>query len=217
MSAASRLLDLLYPPRCVLCRKLLRGDEHDFCSPCRLALPIYDGEWDLRPELEGTAAALKYEGAVRNALLRFKFQGRTAYAGSFAPLLAAAASTLPADHLDAVTWIPVSRRRKRKRGYDQALLLARRAALILDKPLEGCLEKWRDNPPQSSLGTLDERKANVLGVYRPQRGASCAGKRYLLLDDILTTGATAREAARTLLSAGASAVYFAALATGRDP
>lgn len=217
MSAASWLLDLLYPPRCVLCRKLLRGDERDFCTPCRLALPIFEGEWELRPEMEGVAVALKYEGNVREALLRFKFQGRSFYAESFAPLLAAAASALPADAFDAVTWIPVSRRRKRKRGYDQTLLLARRAASILDKPLEGCLEKWRDNPPQSTLGSADGRRANVLGVYRPHRGASCAGKRYLLLDDILTTGATAREAARALLSAGASAVYFAALATGRDP
>lgn len=167
--------------------------------------------------MEGVAVALKYEGNVREALLRFKFQGRSFYAESFAPLLAAAASALPADAFDAVTWIPVSRRRKRKRGYDQTLLLARRAASILDKPLEGCLEKWRDNPPQSTLCSADGRRANVLGVYRPHRGASCAGKRYLLLDDILTTGATAREAARALLSAGASAVYFAALATGRDP
>lgn len=217
MSAASRLLDLLYPPRCVLCRKLLRGNERDFCTPCRLELPVFDGELDLHPELEGAAVALKYEGTVREALLRFKFQGRSFYAGSFAPLLAAAASTLPPDHFDAVTWIPVSRRRKRKRGYDQSRLLARRAASILDRPLEDCLEKCRDNLPQSSLGPADERLENVKGVYRLKKGTSCAGKRYLLLDDILTTGATAREAARTLLSAGAPAVYFAALATGRDP
>lgn len=217
MRAASRLLDLLYPPRCPLCRRLLRKDERDFCVPCRLTLPIFDGQWDLQPEIGGAAAALQYGGTVREALLRFKFHGCSFYAAAFAPLLAAAASTLPLSAVDAVTWIPVSRRRRRTRGYDQTLLLARRAASILGKPLEHCLEKWRDNPPQSSLGPADERRSNVAGVYRPRRGAACAGRRYLLIDDIVTTGSTAREAARTLLSAGASAVYFAALATGRDP
>lgn len=217
MKAAAWLLDLLYPPRCLLCRRLLQGDERDFCTPCRLTLPIFNGQWDLQPECGGAAAALQYSGTVREALLRFKFNGCSFYAAGFAPLLAAAASTLPLPALDAVTWIPVSRRRKRKRGYDQAFLLARGAAAILDKPLEACLEKRRDNPPQSSLGPADDRRANVAGVYRPRNGITCAGRRYLLIDDIITTGSTAREAARTLLSAGASAVYFAALATGRDP
>ena len=217
MKAAVWLLDLFYPPRCVLCRKLLQKDERDFCTPCRLALPIFDGPWELPPEFSGAAVALRYHGTVREALLRFKFNGCSFYAGSFAPLLAAAASTRPLPALDAVTWIPVSRRRKRERGYDQTFLLARGAASILDKPLEACLDKWRDNPPQSSLGPAGDRRANVAGVYRLRRGAACAGRRYLLLDDIITTGSTAREAARTLLSAGASAVYFAALATGRDP
>lgn len=217
MSAASWLLDLLYPPRCVFCRRILKKGERDFCTSCRLALPVFDGHWDLRPEISGTAAALRYDGNVRAAILRFKFNGCSFYAGSFAPLLAAAAWTLPLAELDAVTWVPVSRRRKRKRGYDQSMLLARGAAAVLDKPLEGCLEKWRDNPPQSTCASAAGRKTNVLGVYRLRKGADCAGKRYLLIDDIVTTGSTAREAARVLLSAGAPAVYLAALATGRDP
>lgn len=217
MSAAARLLDLFYPPRCTLCRKLLQTGERDFCRSCRLSLPVFEGCRDFQPEIAGTAAALCYCGAVREALLRFKFNGCSFYAVRFAPLLAAAASTLPLSSLDAAAWVPVSRRRKRKRGYDQAFLLARGAASILDKPLEACLEKRRDNPPQSTIGSDEDRYANVAGVYRVRKGAVCAGRRFLLIDDIVTTGATAREAARTLLSAGASAVYFAALATGRDP
>lgn len=217
MSISAWILDLFYPPRCVLCGKLLGGGMRDFCAPCRMALPIFTGTASLNPEFAGAAVALKYEGQVRSAFLRYKFNGRAHYAGSFAPLLAAAASTLPLGEIDAVTWSPVSRQRKRQRGYDQSLLLAKRAAAILDKPLERCLEKWRDTPPQSGLDDPEARRVNVLGAYRPHRDARCAGKRYLLIDDILTTGSTAREAGRILLSAGATAVYFAALATGRDP
>ena len=217
MTMASRLLDLLYPPRCVFCGKLLQKGMRDFCTPCRLRLPICHQQWDLGPELRGTAVALQYTGIVRTALLRFKFHDRPVYAHSFAPLLAAAASTLPMDSIDSITWIPVSRRRKRQRGYDQTFLLARDIASILNRPLESVLQKTRDNRPQSTLRSAEARQSNVTGVYRLRKGAACAGKHYLLLDDILTTGSTAREAARTLLSAGASAVYFAALATGRDP
>ncbi len=212
---ASALLDLFYPPKCVLCGTLLPWGERDFCAACRVKLPVCAVERDLGPEIKAAVSALWYEDAVREALCRFKFEGKTIYAGSFAPLLAAAASRLPLGEIGLVTWIPVSRQRKRERGYDQARLLARPVARALNKPLEAALEKIRDNPPQSSLEDAGLRRRNVQGVYRPHQGAQVGGKTCLLLDDIVTTGSTAREAARVLLAAGAEAVYFASAASAR--
>ena len=212
---AAWLLDLLYPPKCVLCRRLLRRDERDLCGPCRQALPVYHGS--IRPGrwAEGAVAALCYEGAVRESLLRFKFGGAESYAGCYGRLLASACRRLPLQEIDAVTWVPVSRRRRRKRGYDQARLLAAALARELGKPLLLTLRKVRDNAAQSTLKEPEQRRANVLGAYCARD--RCAGKRLLLVDDICTTGATLDEAARTLRTGGAAAVWLAVLASRPTP
>lgn len=121
------------------------------------------------------------------------------------------------DGFDVLTWIPVSRLRKLRRGYDQVELLAKAVGRELGMTPTPLLRKVRHNRPQSGIHGEAERRANVLGVYRLTRGAEVAGKRILLLDDILTTGATAGEAARVLKTAGAKGVHCAAIASaGRE-
>ena len=78
-----------------------------------------------------------------------------------------------------------------------------------------CLRKIRNNPPQSGISGQAERRANVLGVYRLTDTAALAGKKILLLDDVITTGATAGECARVLLTGGASQVHFGAVTSAR--
>ena len=107
-------------------------------------------------------------------------------------------------------------RRLRRRGYDQVELIARATSRELDIPCEKSLEKIRDNKPNSSLDSAEARRANVLGAYRCLEPEKLSGKRILLLDDIITTGATASECARMLLSKGAKSVYVAAVAAGRN-
>ena len=113
---------------------------------------------------------------------------------------------------DMITWVPISAKRLRKRGYDQVQLLARAVGPELGIPVEPLLEKIRDNRANSGLKTPAERRANVLGVYKAVGQEHFRGKRVLLLDDIVTTGATASECARVLLTAGAEEVIFAAVA-----
>ncbi len=215
MSVGSFLLDLLYPPKCLFCQRQLARGERDLCASCRRTLPVCGRLYHVGPALMAACVALWYEGTVREAVHRFKFGGMPHYAGGFGTLVAAAACRLPLGQIDAVSWIPISRARLRSRGYDQARLLARSAAPLLKKPLERTLEKWRDNLPQSLLKDARERRENVRGVYRLGPGAAVAGRTWLLIDDVLTTGSTALEAAGVLRAAGAEAVYLAALATGR--
>ena len=112
-----------------------------------------------------------------------------------------------------VTWVPVSRHRLRKRGYDQAELLARAACRVWSVKPERLLRKVQDNPAQSGLTEAAARRANVLGVYRAPDAA--AGLRVLLADDVVTTGSTLSECARTLLTAGAAEVVCVTLAQAR--
>ena len=204
-----RLLDLLYPPKCAFCRKLVT-DGRMLCPDCEKALPVPEKEKQSK-KISGLAVCLSplyYTGDVRQSLHRYKFQGAAAYYRIYAELMAACAR----EHgltADLVTWVPLSRKRLRSRGY-QARLLAEEVAGRLGLPCEQTLEKIRNNPAQSGTSGAEERQKNVLGVYRAV--TSFAGEHVLLVDDIVTTGATLSEAAKELLNAGAEQVSGLTLA-----
>ena len=117
------------------------------------------------------------------------------------------------DGFDVLTWVPISRLRKFRRGYDQVELLAKAVGRELDMEPVRCLKKIRNNRPQSTVTGQAQRRANVLNAYRAIKPEQFQGKRVLLLDDIITTGATAGECARILLTAGAKEVHCAAVAS----
>jgi len=205
------LLELLFPPRCVFCGRLTRGET--VCAECRASLPLC-GDAGKAEFCSAVAAPFRYEGRVRESILRYKFGGRRGYAAVYAGFLAETAERELAGKYDLVSWVPVSARRLRKRGYDQARLLAEKTAQLLGTQAVQTLAKPRDNPPQSGLDRPEKRRANVSGVYAV-RGQSAAGRRVLLVDDIATTGATLSECARTLLMAGAEDVCGLVLAAAR--
>ena len=211
MKLYHRLMRLLYPPKCVLCGKLLKEEETDLCGQCRSDTPEANTGKRKLPYLAKSLALWYYEGSVRASILRYKFRGSRSYSESYGRLLAM--KLLQEDIcFDILTWVPISLRRKWRRGYDQVERIARSCAKELGVTPVSVLKKTRHNPQQSSLRDFSARKANVLGVYRITDPAMIAGKRILLLDDILTTGATVSECARTLLSAGAKEVICATVA-----
>ena len=127
MRISDALLDLLFPPKCPFCQRV--QDAPGICPDCAGALPRTDGAQGLR-ELPGgfpCAAPLWYEGPVREAVRRFKFHGGVSAAGPLGELVAQAAAERFSGGFDTVTWVPVSAKRLRKRGYDQARLLAENA------------------------------------------------------------------------------------------
>ena len=114
--------------------------------------------------------------------------------------------------LDFVTGTPGGRRRRGSGGFDQAELLAKALARELDLEARPTLEKFRHRPPQSKTKTAAKRRANVQGAYRLLPGADVRGRTVLVVDDILTTGATLGECGRILRQAGAKALYAAVIA-----
>ena len=184
------------------------------CSRCKTELPRCD---KLRTGSFGECAApLYYEDNVRKAILDFKFKNRVENLNCFGSLMAEKAAEVYSDRFDAVTWVPVSKKRLKKRGFDQARMLC--ASLCVDWHVEPqeTLRKVVDNPPQSGIHDGAERRANVLGVYEAVSPEQFAGKRLLLVDDICTTGATLGECARVLKAAGAAEVMCLTLAMVRD-
>ena len=209
------LMALLFPPRCVLCGRLLQKEETDLCRTCRTEAPFFPDTKRRLQFLDSFAAVWYYESGVRRSLLRFKFHGTRNYATAYGRLLAMKLRQQDPEGFEVLTWIPVSRLRKIRRGYDQVELLARAVGRELDMEPVSALKKVRHNRQQSRIVEPARRRANVLGVYQVTEPELVRGKRVLLLDDILTTGATAAEAGRVLLTAGAKEVHCAAVAAAR--
>ena len=217
MSIGGAILELLFPTKCAFCHRLTEGREQRVCPRCIKLLPYARGaaaEQKL-PHIVKCVSPFYYEGDVRQSLLRYKFGGAAAYADAYAALMEAYLDDAPLD-CDVVTWTPLSRKRLRRRGYDQARLLAEPVAEHLGVPCAQLLVKTRNNPAQSGTEGRDKRAANVSGVYSPAPGTSAAGLRVLLVDDIVTTGATLSECARVLKAAGADKIFALTLAMTRD-
>lgn len=207
------LTDLLFPPRCALCGRP-GGERSAPCRGCRAdaALWLTGAEAARR----GAACSLcvcagAYEGVLRDSVRRFKFLGHPEYAQVYGPILAGAVRRTLAGRYDTIAWMPVSAGTLATRGYDQARLLAEETAAALGDHARPLLRKVRDTAAQSSLASAGARWGNVAGVYAVLDPEAVRGRRILLIDDILTTGATLEEGARTLLAAGAAEVVAAAL------
>lgn len=208
------MLHILFPEKCILCRKVLEKEELDLCKQCRCDNPVYTHRKSKPQFLDSFTAVWYYEKNVRSSLLRYKFHGARSYAKGYGRFLAMSLLE-EAVTFDVLTWVPVSPLRKLRRGYDQVELLAKAVGRELGIRPVPLLRKIRHNRPNSGISDHAGRKANVLGAYRLRSGADVSGKRILLLDDILTTGATAGECARVLKTAGAKEVHCAAMAAAR--
>lgn len=213
-SIINKLLNLLYPPKCMLCRKMLKENEIGICRECRKKLyiiPISEQRRDIE-RIELCVSPFRYEAEVRDSLLRYKFRGLTSYGKIYADFIAKAIDETRIS-CDIITWVPLSKKRLRKRGYDQAEIIAECLSEIIDVPCEKLLEKRVDNKPQSSTGSAEKRKANAAGVYSCPAPEKLTGKTVLLVDDIVTTGSTMSECAKVLIASGCVSVFGAAAAS----
>ena len=215
---------LLWPARCLVC-DAPGADGLDLCEACsaalpwnrcacaRCAMPLPAGAWDptsacgpcLRhpPPLAAVHAACVYAAPIDRLLPRFKFHNDLAAGRLLAQLMAEAFAALPRPA--ALLPIPLHRARLRRRGYDQALELARPLARALDLPLlESTLVRARATPPQSRLDAR-QRRRNLRGAFAVRTGTPLPAH-VVLVDDVMTTGATLHAAAAALRRAGVARV-----------
>lgn len=211
------LLNLIFPKKCVFCGRILERGQEYVCGACIDELPFTEGARSIKHGdfFDLCAAPFYYRGRVRESVLRYKFGGKSSYAAAYAGFIYdCIRQNVKSTDFDIITWVPVSRKRFRERGYDQAELLAEKIAGMFGKKAERTLSKVKNNAPQSGIDKPERRRANVLGAYRAHDPELVKEKRILLIDDVITTGSTMSECARTLLMTGAEEIVCAALARG---
>ena len=195
MKLFEAVLDLLFPPRCAFCHRLLVVKGDGVCRPCREALPLTGAlaEQTQFRHLSRCVSPLFYENTVRASLHRYKFGGLRGYAGIYAAYVVKCIDEKEIS-CDIITWAPVSGKRLRVRGYDQAELLAREIAARLGRPCVKTLEKTRDNPPQSRAGSAKQR-AGRLSLLRRRGGRREAGPARRRYRDLRRDAVGVRRAA----------------------
>jgi ComF family protein len=231
-SLAKAALDLLFPPLCLSCRMPVA--QTGFCAPCWSKLTFLDGPGCAccglpfavalegenlcaaclakPPAFERARAILAYDENSRGAILALKHADRLDLVPGFARWLARTGQDLLAES-DVIVPVPLHPWRLWLRRYNQSAELARRLAHDWKLPCDPfLLTRTRATPSQGAMASAKARRRNVLGAFRVLDPARVAGKRVLLLNDVLTTGATVQGCARALKRAGAARVNVLVLA-----
>ena len=217
MGIVSSFLDIFFPPKCIFCGKIVPSKGERICPRCKSALP-YTGS---HPSQKGhffslCVAPLYYEDEVRESLIRYKFGGAPGYGRTYGTMMAECISKELEGRWDILSWVPLSAKRYKERGYDQAKILAEAVGAELGAKPISCLKKVKHIPKQATMGSPEKRRANISGAYIVINREAVEGKRILLIDDIITSGSTLGECARMLRSSGAAEVICAAVARSRD-
>lgn len=216
MNLVKLALDLLYPPRCPFCGRVLEiWEEEGLCHRCQASLPWMKGGGKSVEFCQACLSPLWYCNQVKRGMASFKFRGGRVYAQVFALLMAQSLQDGWGEPVDWITWVPVSARRLRQRGYDQCRLLAEELGTLTGLKVVPTLEKVRDTKQQSRIVSSSARRANVVGAYAVQDGVDATGKRVVLVDDVVTSGATMSECAACLHMAGAEQVIGLTLARAK--
>jgi len=233
----SALLDVLFPRSCLVCGAAVAEPDAHVCWDCAAGFPRVerpfctlcgdpvDGRVEseytcsfcrrYRPRFDLARSALRYRGGVRNAVHALKYRHATYASRDLARWMAACCRVHYAGvRFDAVTSVPLHARRQRERTYNQADLLGRALAAELGLDFAArLLHRTRPTASQTELSSAERRK-NVRKAFVADDGGWIDGRRILLVDDVMTTGATVAECSRVLKDAGAVTVHVVTAARG---
>lgn len=219
------LISIFFPKHCPFCGQPMEANQM-YCKACKDQLPWIIpgtlcpscGKKDCicsdNPFFKRLYVPFLYEGSVANAIKSLKFYGKRGYSRPLGEILGNFIRTeSPVPHFDCIIPIPMTKRDIRKRGYSQSALIARFIGQSLAIPVEKkILVKVHQTKKQHRL-SAEERKINLTGAFVVANPQILKGKSILLCDDVITTGATLQEAARTLREAGASHISAVVVAT----
>lgn len=232
------LLDIAYPRQCAGCGEpVLDREGSHICWDCLAGMNTINAKYceicgdpvdgmveekftcsacnDHRPSFDFARSAVRHRGPVRQALHLYKYGAMTCLSSDFSEFMAACVTThYEGMDFDAITFVPLYPRKERERTYNQAGLIASDLSRKLKLScMPDCLRRIRDTPTQTDMSAR-KRQQNVRGAFVAANERWIEGRRLLLVDDVMTTGATVNECSRVLKKAGAFMVYVVTFARG---
>ena len=202
-----KILNLLWKEQCAGCGTTSALNNCGFCPACTRNVVEVEN-----PAGTDVLHIFRYEGPVKEAICRFKYSGKKYYGRRFALVASDFIRENNIKDFDAVVPVPLHWKKEFKRGFNQSAIVASvLAGLLKKKYLPGILLKRKNTSSQTELN-VEERRKNVKGAFRARRANLIKGRKFLLVDDVYTSGATVREAKKTLLAAGAQKVIILTLA-----
>lgn len=212
----NKILDFVYPTKCLICNETIIKREEQICEKCKKSLKTSNIMTCIdmgNGQKIKCFSPFEYSGEIRESILRFKFKGYKTYSKFFAEAISKGIAKKFGDvKFDCITYVPLRSERKRSRGYNQSECIASDISEIINLPCEELILKIKSNHIQHELD-FSSRIENVKGVYAVKNKQAVEGKIILLCDDIITTGSTLRECAKTLFESGAKEVYCCVVAS----
>lgn len=228
----AKVLDLIWPRTCEVCGRPVDRTGRHVCSECLNRLPFVPqdgccricgraveglvGDYlcedcarrSTRPAFDRAGSVLRFEDKAREMLLDYKFNGHLWLRDDFTDWLEASArARFPLEAVDIVLPMPVTRFHRLDRGYNQCVYLAKALAARIDRRYAGNVLKRQGKPKRQSELSEDARRENAKGTFAVSRDAWVRGRTILVVDDVMTTGATLSECAKSLKEAGAARVW----------
>lgn len=218
IAIAKNVINLLYPLHCATCNKVLDPlDKSCVCDFCLSQIKPHPKPYcnKIVPYFDRAYSACLYDGVLKDLIHLFKYKKKTALCGILSGLMADLIRDNHeiTDNLDIITFVPLHNRRLRERGFNQSNMLASNLSKEFDMPIRDILEKSISTRHQNEL-SRSERLTNLKSAFRVRDGVSIKDLRILLIDDVMTTGATLSECTKVLLSDGAKEARCLTLARG---
>lgn len=200
MQVFEAILNMLFPSRCLVCRGVVASDM-PLCEKCAAERKVLHRSFDVDGERLDCFAPMIYDNGFRKSFHRFKFEGKK-YLGKPMARLIFELVKEKSITADVITFVPMTAEQKRHRGYNQSEVIAKELSRLMGVELCEVLAKLRQNEVQSTLGA-EARSENVKGVFSAE---ALDGERVLLVDDLVTTGATLCACTKVLKGAGAGEI-----------
>lgn len=214
------LLDFIYPPYCVFCQSLLIEGRDLICDTCYNALPTFPAEYKIRDEIadklkipiyiSDVKAVWEFNDNVQLIIHQFKYYYKKGLAKKFALYMVDQIKQF--DHINLIIPVPLHKRRKQIRGYNQSLLICSALSTIINIPVNNaCLQRIKHTKSQTKLNVA-QRLKNVTNAFRVVNKKEIKGKSILLVDDVITTGSTINSCAKQLKLNGAEEIFAMSVA-----
>lgn len=214
-----KIQNIIYPQKCGICGKI---NEKALCKKCQKILEneaIWKIEENQNPYIffNELISIFKYDGIIREKILDYKFNEKSYLYKMFVNFLLKDAKIFEKiKEYDIIIPVPISKKRKKERGYNQSELIAKEISKIIKVPIaKNILYKIKNTVPQSSLNK-EQREQNAKGVYMIKNQQKIINKKILLIDDIYTTGSTINECAKVIVQQGISREQIGVLTIAKD-